>query len=1567
MKSINVFHLFRSFYKLHFFTKQNFIKQLKMLQTIHFKGKFLRLRLLKFLIPFSFFLSISIYSNANTYYISNSGNDNYSSSQAQNQATPWASISHLNTFLDNMRKGDIVLFNRSDVFYGTIKPIVDGVTFGAYGSGANPVVTGLTTISSWTSSGSNIWEAFVPGGLASLNMVIIDGVLTPMGRYPNADAPNGGYLKYESAVGNTSLTDNQLSDYPDWTGGDVVFRRTDYTSDRAKITNHNGGTISFETYEGDALNPGFGYFVQNKLATLDENGEWFYDPSTKKIKIYYTNRPPTIQVATLNNLVDMINTNNDPIKNINFSDIDFKGCEGKLMNIVYGNNILINNCNFSFAGVNAIEFKYTKDLTIQNSTITDVNMIGIQENYSVYNYNITIKNNIIRRIGIYAGMINNNYGAGSSSIGINVSSPNLLVEQNTLDSIGYIGISIVSKNDQKIRKNVITNFCFVKNDGGAIYSRRGDDVNYKNIVIENNIISKSIGAMAGTPNAINQHVRAIYLDTRSYGVSVLNNTIFDVWDGIYISHGQKNIIKGNTIYNVGNYNPKINTYSAAIVLNDAFEGYQHLRNNEITNNIFFAKYPNQLLYFQTDRYNGVDLVGKVDNNYYANPGSDMPLLMTNTTNASKLTLYSIPQWKEAFPNYDTKSKGAPRKIPQFIVNRLTGDNKYPNGTFTNNVSDISVSGAELSWDNTSQITGIGSAQLTSTAKSSNFTSFRAIVGAIDANKDYILRFKTRGAKPGSFQTYIQQWQGAYSIITSSQIGSINAGVEQHEILFSGEHSTESNVALLLQFSQDKSTIYIDDVQFYEATVSPTNVDDYVRFDYNKTNTPITVPLGNNYVGVDGAVFNKGSITLQPFTSKILMKDTGNVKPPPAVPGSDPVATAVADSINCTASFTNVTVSATGGTAPYKGIGNFNINAGRGSLKISFPVNDQNNVSYLYSGIGAVSSDKNYVVKFTTLGSTNNGHINVYLRNNNEPNNRISTAKDASFGTSIKNHEFSLNASSSVSNGAFMIEIDQNSGTTYIDNIAVFEVGSKGELISNNLYNYGQFENNINNISAWSANDNENISWDNTSKINNTTYYTVTDATGKESSVGVTSSQAITPLAATSKAGVFTSGGDSALVTITAIGGAQPYKGTGTFTVAAGDNSFTVTDANGCTDVTTINISQAPSLDGPTVVATAAPVNCASTSTQVTVRASSGVAPYKGTGVFNTNSGTGTLKISFPSYDTDNYTVLYAPIGKITAGKHYVIKFSTLGTTENGVLNVLVRNFSTPFQNLAKIQTANFGTVQIDHSFKFTALQSDDNGSFHIEIAQSSGTTYFDNVAFFEANDQGDLISENLYKYGQFEDGLDNLHGWSDNYNEVTAWDNTAKINNIDYYTVSDASGKKSTVGITVNQPANILEASAAAVSKNNEGKTVIKVTASGGAEPYIGTGAFNVDPGTYNYTVQDANGCASTASVTVSSSNDRIGDMNSLNNNLEVANTTKDLKISSYPNPTNTEFKLLVEGGTKEKVNIIVLSVDGRMVHQVSGVSNQTYRFGSSYLPGIYIVKVMQGNILKMIKVVKGQ
>ncbi len=79
------------------------------------------------------------------------------------------------------------------------------------------------------------------------------------------------------------------------------------------------------------------------------------------------------------------------------------------------------------------------------------------------------------------------------------------------------------------------------------------------------------------------------------------------------------------------------------------------------------------------------------------------------------------------------------------------------------------------------------------------------------------------------------------------------------------------------------------------------------------------------------------------------------------------------------------------------------------------------------------------------------------------------------------------------------------------------------------------------------------------------------------------------------------------------------------------------------------------------------------------------------------------------------------------------------------------------------------------------------------------------------------------------------------------------------------------------------------------------------------------------------------------------------------------LKIVVYPNPAVTDFSLSVQGGTFEKINISVIGADGKIVYKANGVSNNTYKFGNDFAPGLYIVKVAQGNNEITQKVIKAQ
>lgn len=135
----------------------------------------------------------------------------------------------------------------------------------------------------------------------------------------------------------------------------------------------------------------------------------------------------------------------------------------------------------------------------------------------------------------------------------------------------------------------------------------------------------------------------------------------------------------------------------------------------------------------------------------------------------------------------------------------------------------------------------------------------------------------------------------------------------------------------------------------------------------------------------------------------------------------------------------------------------------------------------------------------------------------------------------------------------------------------------------------------------------------------TTVYTVTDANGCASNVSVTETEP-TELFAGSGATSVMCNGDSAIVTISAIGGTPAYTGTGTFAQAASQGmvTYTVTDANGCSTTTNITVTE-PTAVVPTSSSTA--ILCNGDSSAVTIAATGGTGAYTGTGTFNQAAGT----------------------------------------------------------------------------------------------------------------------------------------------------------------------------------------------------------------------------------------------------------------------------------------------------------------------------------------------------------
>lgn len=813
---------------------------------------------------------------ANYYFSSSAGDDTRTPIQAQNMLTPWKTLTKLNSFISSLQPGDSVLFKRGDVFYGSIVITKSGtlsaaISFSSYGSGAKPVINGLTTVSGWVNKGLNIWEADCPSCGATVTKLIINDSSFAMGRYPNTTDPNKGYLTFE-ANGPLQITDNELSGTPNWTGGETVIRSSRWTLDRCPITSHTGTTINYPLRAGSAtlgtayaLTNGFGYFIQNHPLTLDKYGEWYYNPGTKKILLYTNTSNPsalTIEASTQSNLVSCSNQNY-----IRFDNLAFRGSNSNSINISNSNFFSIANCDVRFAGYNAINASGLSHFDFKNNTVRNTNNSALEIASSNYS---TIKNNTLINTGLDPGQ--GGSGVGKYT-GIGITGNNNNLEYNNIYNTGYIPLNFQG-DTVLVKNNFINNYTLVIDDGGGIYTWNGCPSSisgiygtiHRNRKIIGNIVLNGIAAPQGTDNLNYSPAEGIYMDDNTNNVEIVGNTVANcARSGIFLHNSHEIMIAKNTSFNSSL--SQLNLEANGTCTTDT------IINNKINANMLFSKNNSQLVSkLFADSTNDINIFGSFDSNYYCRPLNEEFIIQCQ--NAISNNNYNLSQWQTAYSK-DVNSQKTPIQIPQYTVNNLIGNNKYVNGNFNTTINGLYCwspeSNCSTVWDNTGTLDG-GSLKFSFSSVSGKANRSLLIIGVgnIDASKKYILKFSLKGTKNNqSIGTNLRQSLSPYSNLTAFQNCILTKTRTENQFLFSPT-ATESNASMQFEIDEADSTLWIDNIELYEANVTLTNPDDYIRFEYNATQLPKTITLSDSYIDVKNNPYS-GSLTLQPFTSIILLK------------------------------------------------------------------------------------------------------------------------------------------------------------------------------------------------------------------------------------------------------------------------------------------------------------------------------------------------------------------------------------------------------------------------------------------------------------------------------------------------------------------------------------------------------------------------------------------------------------------------------------------------------------------------------------------------------------------------
>lgn len=587
---------------------------------------------MKYLITILFLFSKAF---ATTYYVASAGND---INNGTTTGTPFLTITKA---ISVSVSGDNILLNKGDVWNEKITVTTSGtsgniITFSSYGTGAKPIISGFQTLTGWTNVG-NVWSSTFTNSVQYQNTVLIDGKLQPKGRYPN-----NSWLTITSHSGNNQIT-GSLTGTPNYTGGEVVIRNNKWTLDHLNITSQSGGTINFSpaTYYG--LNDGFGYFIQNIESVLDTVGEYAYDVSLKVIKVYATSLP-IVKASAIDTLINICKKSY-----ISFDGIQIEGANIAGICADSSSNIIVTNCTLKNMGQDAVNIGATTYLTISNNTFSNIFNDAVftqQENHGS-NIGLIISGNTFSNVGNKAGMGASRF---TSYTGIAAFANKMQIINNRIDSIGYIALQFFG-DSPRIENNVVSNFCFVKDDGGGIYTWMGAGIKH-GAIVRTNIVFNGLTALEGTANIYDTATSGIYMDNETTDVLIDSNTVYNIpMAGIFL-HVTHSITLRNNI-----------SYNCQRLLHIEIAENTILKENVFATPSASGNYSNVYL-----RY--FPYITASDSNYYYNPYDSNKLFKYSLIGQN----YSLKRWQDS-TGFDLHSKRKPSGIisadPILKVNATT--------------------------------------------------------------------------------------------------------------------------------------------------------------------------------------------------------------------------------------------------------------------------------------------------------------------------------------------------------------------------------------------------------------------------------------------------------------------------------------------------------------------------------------------------------------------------------------------------------------------------------------------------------------------------------------------------------------------------------------------------------------------------------------------------------------------------------------------------------------------------------------------------------------------------------
>ena len=542
--------------------------------------------------------------NGTVYYVSSSaGNDGNNGLSVENAFRTVGKVNSL-----NLQPGDQVRFKCGDIWqaeqlvFSKSGAEAAPILFSSYPAACTnkPILSGSRPITGWTVYSGTIYVTDLAVGdnagkfSMGINQLFRNGQRLPLGRWPNLDAGNGGYSFVDShSAGSNQVTDNELPADVNWAGAIVHIKNIRWSMLDRQVTSSSGHTLVFNAglsclISGWTNCTGWGYFVNNHLKTLDQDGEWYYDASTGRVYLYSTTGAPTnvegsviLDAATTSQHGGVMLSDGSATAYVILANLEVKNwfnhgisTPGSMNNDIY-HHLTVRNVTIKDVDAAGVWLRSWLErpsngrkglrgghhMTFTHSVVDGANAFGISGFFA----ESTFEDNEIKNVALIKNLGKSGMGCGTTSgectengDGLRILLYDILdsgygnmLRYNRFEKIGYNGVDVFGPNTT-LEKNFITQSCYSKADCGGVRTFGDSDLSATtvyNIHLIDNVIVDIPGNVEGCHASRAAFGMGLYIDNYSRDVEVRGNTVASTTISGILYQRSSGQIANNTVFN----------------------------------------------------------------------------------------------------------------------------------------------------------------------------------------------------------------------------------------------------------------------------------------------------------------------------------------------------------------------------------------------------------------------------------------------------------------------------------------------------------------------------------------------------------------------------------------------------------------------------------------------------------------------------------------------------------------------------------------------------------------------------------------------------------------------------------------------------------------------------------------------------------------------------------------------------------------------------------------------------------------------------------------------------------